>query len=78
MIRHEPLFELTWDEEYAAAPGKPQPPQLVPRNEGEVRAVGKALKSTGLLIAGPATAAAAAGVVLSELRRLGYDLVRVS
>jgi hypothetical protein len=78
VIRHEPLFELTWDEEDAAAPGKPQPPQLVPRNEGEVRAVGKALKSTGLLIAGPATAAAAAGVVLSELRRLGYDLVRVS
>jgi hypothetical protein len=69
------LFEPTWDEQYAAAPDRPQPPQITPRNAAEVLAVAKALKSTGLKVAGPATAGAAAGVILSELRRLGYDVV---
>lgn len=65
-----------WEAEYERLPDRTKATQLPPDCEGQLRALGAAIKATGMPLSGPTMAAAAAGIVLAELWAKGWTITQ--
>jgi len=73
MTERDQQDQLAWSDEYEQF--RPALPLTGDLRAEHLRAVGLALKATGLM-AGPLTAAGAAGIILIQLEATGWELIR--